>query len=278
MTHRDRFKTTGFAIATVIVIIVPLFLAVTEVPSAAISAKKTDPVFAGYALTQQVAPTYDSASANFTIPTVTCSNNSNQTRILVIQLEVTASGSFALAYVQAECYGGSTTYEINAAACAEGTGCGSGCSPESVSAGDLITVSGEVDIGDTVPTEVSIQDSTSSAYVSCEAYGTFSGSGAIYAGMCEQNFNGPVDSLATKSTSPPTPEGGCQTGSRPAFTPVQFTGVMFDSVPLASSGAVNKYNMVSGSIVEIKTSKISSDGESFTETFEHHGPACRMDC
>jgi hypothetical protein len=214
------------------------------------------------------------AQVTVKIPTLTCNDaNPNSLKVLyMMQYLELSSGSYAEGYLQAQCSSGSASYSIAGGVC-DNAGC-IGCSPggcdDGCSSSSSLTVGARGSIGirentsstgDDQPLEVTVAGGGggSGAHLECLVFGSFPEEENVYTGMCGIDVGG-AGKRTEPSTIPPPPMDNCRTtGRRPTFSTENFTGATIND-DLLSSYEPAKYNMVSGSTVQIMTSKIGSDG------------------
>lgn len=285
----ERFGVKKFArvtvLASALTALTPLFLVTTvasasATTTASVPANRQNSLFGGYYNDLQISPPSSmSAQVTFDVPTLTCKNpNSTNLKILYIQQDLElGSGGYADGMVMAQCNGGTASYSIGGNVCdgsgcggCTTTGCGSGCegSPSlTVAAGSSVSISLAAEQGDDGPLEVTVNGDDSG--FQCSQIGTFPVDETVFTGICGQDVHG--GGMPDLAKTPPTPDGEpCQGGRRPRFSPVNFTGATINGKPLNTNRYDPvAYNLVSGTTVQAETGALSSNGESFTMTFEH---------
>ena len=250
-----------------VVLLTPITLATSVAPSAAATPNATGHEnFAGYiALPLQG----KKAQATIAVPTMTCGANSGLKILFFWQYLQVSEGNYAEAWVEADCTDGSATYDASASVCAF-SGCG-GCEPSSpipVSAGDSVTLSEAAPKnGNDYPTEAEVTDTTSGVGLGCAEFGTFRNTfQPVYTGICGQDLDSSGPNVTSSKSPPPF---DCQGGNRPKFSTVTFADVTIDGKSLGSFDPTG-YNMRNGSTLQVSTSKITDDGDSFSGAFVHH--------
>ncbi len=263
----------GIVLAIVVIASTSVLLAVPSPGFATSGSTKTSSVFGGYVKPLRGllpgAPR-ESAQANFTVPTLTCHENSN--RALLITQDLTYDqGYYVQAFVWAECGSGTATYNAQAVQCGA-DGCNPpGCAtPELVSPGDSITLSESVGGGTESPAVVGVTDHTNGNSAGCLEIQTFPEvAGPVVTGMCSPNFGGNPPSGSRVPQNP-----WCLGARVPTVTPVTFTGVTVDGKALSFRDprpgqyeSAARYDYVNGTRLELKTGNLKDGGESFRMSY-----------
>ena len=144
-SRRNQWKNKPGILLAIVVIASSSVLISVPSPALAVTSgtAKSSTVFGGYVKGLRRAK--ERAQANFTVPTVTCDEGSNQALLITQDLNFDR-GEYVEAEVVAECNSGTATYSAEAVQCGI-DGCnpsmfGPGCAmPEPVSPGDSITLS-----------------------------------------------------------------------------------------------------------------------------------------
>jgi hypothetical protein len=205
----------------------------------------------------------ETASVTVDVPTLTCVSGDVGQNLFIFQDLVPSEGDFAFGLVVASCGQGSVaSYGITAGVCSM-SGCDSGCGGASVSPGDSVTFS---ETSRRRLLLVSVRDTTNGAGVGCQAPGIIPIQGSLFTGICGQDIPQTPLNYASSGKLSPLSALGCYAGVRPQFSPVGFSGAIVNGESL-SSRSPTRYDMVSGTTLQIKTGDLKDSGESFTGRF-----------
>lgn len=270
-------KKPGILLAIVVIASSSVVLAVPSPAFATTPGRaKTSSVFGGYVKTLRGSPR-ERAQADFTVPTVTCNEESNQA-VLISQYMSYDTGDYVLAFVIAECDSGTATYGAGATclpggcSTSESSGCGA-VTPVPVSPGDSIRLSETVGyLPNKSAVTADVVDTTNPNNVGCTEFDVFPEQpGSVETGMCPTQ---PLGGIFASSSSPPqNPWCGLAGQTEvPNVTPVTFTGVTVDKKVLGSRdpgryGYPARYDYVNGTTLELKTGKLKDSGESFRMSY-----------
>ncbi len=275
-SRRNQWKNKPGILLAIVVIASSSVLISVPSPALAVTSgtAKSSTVFGGYVKGLRRAK--ERAQANFTVPTVTCDEGSNQALLITQDLNFDR-GEYVEAEVVAECNSGTATYSAEAVQCGI-DGCnpsmfGPGCAmPEPVSPGDSITLSETNSFSSESWAISEFRDHTNGNEASCSEVETFPEiPGPVETGMCP-TVNVPDLSVPSSATS--LPQNCGIAGGVPNVTPITFTGVTADGRALSFQkprpnrfGPTHRYDYVNGKTKELTTSKLIDNGESFTMSY-----------
>jgi hypothetical protein len=221
--------------------------------------------FAGYVASASTSASSGTAQVSFDVPTLACTQQNKNQILYIFQYVDVGEGLYADAFVAAQCDLGSPSYDAGAGVCAY-SGCAQ-CAGFSVAAEDSVTLLENIGNGMEAPSGAAVLDNTTGdATGSCEVYGNVPAA-LVYTGICGQDL-GNAGPASTGSAAPP-PFAGCQSGKRPEFSPVAFTGAIINSQSLGSLSP-SPYDMYAGTTLQVKTRNLKDGGESFKDVFLHH--------
>jgi hypothetical protein len=221
--------------------------------------------FAGYVASASTSTSNGEAQVSFDVPTLACTKENNGQILYIFQYLDVGEGFYADAFVSGRCQR-KPRYGAGADVCAY-SGCAQ-CSGFTVAPGDSVTLVENVGNGMETPSGAAAIDNTSgNATGSCEVYGGVP-TGIVYTGICGQDLENGNAGPASTGSAPPPPFVGCQSGERPEFSPVAFTGATFNSQSLGSLSP-REYDMYASTTLQVKTLNLKHGGESFKDVFVH---------
>jgi hypothetical protein len=259
----DTWKKKPCILLSIVVITSTSMLLATPSPALATSSNEKNPLlFGGYIATPQ-GKSMESAEANFTMPTLTCSDKSDRALLITQEVDYEGLYTYAEAFVMAECDSGTAMYNAEAVSCGVG-GCNSssGCLPRSapVSPGDSITLREQAFGGNDGFAGAGVNDNTNGNAVGCQvpAPNPYPQPGPVETGMCPALNIG--ENAPSSSNAPQNPY--CNDITVPRVSPVKFTGVTVDGKALGHWNP-KRYDYAAGTRLELKSGNLKDGGESF---------------